>query len=416
MQVVSWPELKVVKDAGFPKGAASTYSRGARVGEHFYVFLSSPGRDLWRIRSGAWAWEKLADNWMGEDTGYIGAFQGKYAAGISINGIAHTYDIASGKTTVMDVENTGVMDAHAIGVGPEMNVIVGSPFINARFWTVDLQTGEGKDQGRGMPAGGQINQIVWDAGRHKALMSSYTEAAVMEYDPTQKTQWPTNPRIVASAKSEGQMRPWETVFDRRAVWMATGAGYGQLGGALSRIDPETNQIKVWRHIVKDQTINALVLDLKRRRLFFSSHIYADGDSCPPTQTTAELGAFDIDKQELIKKQPFKEGVPKIGVVCMLPDGKVMFHEADTFYSWEIESGAIAELGEMKGLRAVAVEDDGTIWIGFGGAVGTLEIVEGKMKFSKVIEAAARQLQIADGILYGAVGVEIHAWPMNELRR
>jgi hypothetical protein len=306
------------------------------------------------------------------------------------------------------------MEVHGMCVAPEMNLIIGSPFINARFWTVDLKTGEGKDQGRGMPGGGQINQIVWDAGRHKAILASYTEAAIMEYDPALPTEWPKNPRIVATAKSEAQLRPWETVFDRRYVWMATSADYGVLGGALSRIDPETNQIKVWRHIVKDQTVNALVLDLPRRRLYYSSQIYADGGSAPPTQTTAEIGCFDIDNLNVIRQQPFLKDVPAIGVVCMLPDRTVLVHNGPDFYSWDATTGATVPLGKIERLGSVAVHDDGTIYASFGNATGRLELKINQLHFIPLFDGRSGNMQIVDETLYYSQGIQIYAVPLSDL--
>jgi hypothetical protein len=414
--LLRYPGFELIKRIGFPSGLGPTPAKGAPVADHYYAFLGQPDRKLYRIGPLDWKWKLVANKWMGEDTGYLGAFQNKYICGVSVGGIAYRMDLATRKTSTTDLESAGKMEVHAMAVGAERTLIVGAPFINSRFWTIDMTTGQGQDQGRGQPGGGQINQIVWDAGRHRALMSSYTSAAVTEYNPDEPSRWPRNPRLVASALSENQMRPWSSVFDRRAVWMATGAQYGQLGGAISRIDVESQKIKVWRNIVPDQTINALVLDLKRRRLFFSSHIYADSDSAPPTQTTAEVGVINIDTQKLLRRQPFKQNVPTIGVVLLMPDGKVLVHIGPEYYSWDAGTGATESLGKIEGtLRSAVTDDDGTMYLCIGDAIGRVGLADGKIQFSKLLPGRARIMQITNGNLYFSVGLEIHEVPLVELR-
>jgi hypothetical protein len=268
-----------------------------------------------------------------------------------------------------------------------------------------------------MPGGGQINQTLWDAGRHRALMCSYTSAAVSEFDPLAPGEWPKNPRLIASAREKyQQMRPNDAVFDRRAVWMATAAEYGVLGGALVRVDPETSKMTVMRNIVPDQTVNALALDLKRRRLYFSTEIFADQKSAPPTQTTAEIGVVDIDTLKLIKRQPFKDGVPKCGVICPLPDGRVLLHRTTDYYAWDADRGEIASLGVIDlPLSARAVDQDCTVYLCLGGKVGRIDVDEKGMHFTPKIEAKATRMQIVEGKLYFSTGAEIHYVPWEQLR-
>ena len=71
------------------------------------------------------------------------------------------------------------------------------------------------------------------------------------------------------------MRPLDLRFDRYFFWMATSPVYGQLGGALSRINCDTDQIKIWRNIVPEQTPDGIVLDLKNHRIYFSTTVFAD---------------------------------------------------------------------------------------------------------------------------------------------
>jgi hypothetical protein len=266
-----------------------------------------------------------------------------------------------------------------------------------------------------MPGGGQVNQIVWDAGRHRALLSAYTAAAVTEYDPSRPVKWPENPRVVASAAHEHQMRPRALAFDRRHVWMATGASYGLLGGALSRIDPETGEIKVWRNIVPDQTINSIVLDSKRRRVYISSDISADCDSCAPTQTTAQVVSFDMDRLQVLRRQVVREGAWRLGLNCLLHDGRVLLHEKNRFYAWGADAGIVEDLGTLASAGGVVSDQHGVLWGSIGGAIGRVDIAAGAIHFTPVIHHQGGYLQIDDDVLYYALDTTIYATPLDELR-
>jgi hypothetical protein len=327
------------------------------------------------------------------------------------------WDSETGKRREGQIDAWGVLEAHAACVVPEAKMIVGSAFINSRFWTIDLETGEGRDRGRAQPEGGQVKQIVWDAGRRKALMSSYTWAALSEFDPAKAGAWPENPRLVAYAKSEGQMRPKALAFDGKHAWMATSPEYGTLGGALVRFDPRTDEKRVWRNIVPDQTINGIVLDAKGRRLYCSSEIYADMNSCPPTQKRAQVFAFDLETQEVVKRVEGRDGQEWLMALCLLPDGGVLVGADDGLYRWDVD-GAMVSLGAgPPGLSRVVVDEKGTLWGVANGGIGRLSMVEGRMHFEMVIaeKRPIVSLQIIDGMMYYPAGLEVHAVPMETLR-
>lgn len=418
VQLLNYPDFKLKRDIGYPDGCTEADSHGTRLGGAWYAILTrNDRRMLYRLVASEWKWELLDPEFQGEETGYLGAFQDRYLCAVSVSGIASTLDTQTKKTTSLQLDNFGPMAAQSYCVGAEMNVIVGSQFINARCWQIDMNTGKGEDRGRGMPGGGQINETLWDAGRHRALMCSYTSAAVSELDPMAPGEWPKNPRLIASAREKyQQMRPNDAVFDQRAVWMATAAAYGLLGGALVRVDPETAKMTVMRNIVPDQTVNALALDLKRRRLYFSTEIFADQKSAPPTQTTAEIGVVDIDMLKLIRKQPFKDGVPKCGVIVVLPDGRVLLHQTTDYYAWNGDSGEITSLDVIDlPLSARAVDKDGTVYLCLGGKIGRIDVDKDGIHFTPKLEAKARQMQIVEDKLYFSIGIEIHEVPMAEVR-
>ena len=175
-------------------------------------------------------------------------------------------------------------------------------------------------------------------------MTSYTTSTVTAYDPSSEAAWPENPIVLASAHSEGQMRPTGLVHDGEHVWMASSPEYGTLGGALSRIDPRTGDIRIWRHLVPDQKVNAVLVDPERRRVYCSTEIYADCNSAPPTQTSGQLVAFDMDALQIARRQAIEQDVPSARVLAVLPSGKVLAQQQGQFYAWDAGTGALEALG------------------------------------------------------------------------
>jgi hypothetical protein len=414
-KVFSYPKYEMLADVPPPKDVRLAQFRGAFLNGFYYVVASEPLGTLLRFDVARRKWEILQHDWSAGDSAYLGVYQNRCVAGVALRGSALCYDPASRQTTRTDLDNLGVLDAHAMAVGAEGGLIIGAPFINCSFWTINMKTGRGVDRGRGMPGGGQINQIIWDAGRHRVVMSSYTTASITEYDPEFGGHWPTNPRLVASAESEHQMRPLDFKFDRYFFWMATSPVYGQLGGALSRINCDTGQIKIWRNIVPEQTVNGIVLDLKKHRVYFSTSIYADANSTPATQKTCEVAAFDMVTLKVIKRQALPDGTPKAEALCLLNDGRVLVAAETHCFAWDCDRGRLQPLGEIANLDGpIAQQADGTMWAVVGNEIGRLTVENNAIRFEPVIASPGKLLQIAEEVMYWTIGGDIYALPLSEI--
>jgi hypothetical protein len=125
---------------------------------------------------------------------------------------------------------------------------------------------------------------------------------------------------------------------------------------------------------------------------------------------------DIDTVKLIRRQPFKDGVPKCGVMCVLPDGRVLLHQTTDYYAWNGETGELTSLGVIDlPLSARAVDRDGTVYLCLGGKIGRIDVDEKGIHFTPKIDGNARQMQIVEDNLYFSIAAEIHEVPMAELR-
>src|SRR5262249_15574976 len=149
---LTYPQLELRDSIGFPPNTSPTHDKGAYVNGKYYVFFSDKTTshcNLYSLDSRSHEWKLELPQWLGDDTGYLGNYLDRYVAAISVTGQAHLYNPQDQSARSMDVENLGQMEVHALAVAPDRNLIIGAPFINARFWTIDTKTGEGKDQGRG---------------------------------------------------------------------------------------------------------------------------------------------------------------------------------------------------------------------------------------------------------------------------
>ena len=416
LALLRYPGFELIDRVPAPEGVVQLGARACFVGDRFYA-LGDPDHTLYRLDVAARRWDPVVEGWTGEETAVLSPWGDESVCAVSTSGLAHRYDVGTGDTDVLDLDAVGPMGVHALCPAPEAGLIVGAPFINQRFWTIDVDTGEGRDCGRAAPGGGQVNQIVWDATARRALMSSYTTSSVTAFDPEQPPNWPDNPRLLADAKAHGQMRPMALEHDGRHVWMATSPNYGSLGGALCRIDPHSGEIRVWRHLVPDQRVNAIVLDTARRRLYASTDVYADCQSAPPTQTTGHMVAFDMDTLAVERQQAVLPDVPAVSVRALLPSGEVLVEADGNLFAWDAGAGAIRPLGPAPGPISVTTDADGVLWASVGGwGIGRLHVEADSTRFETLLDETGTDLSIANDTLYYAVGYEIHAVALEELRQ
>ncbi len=364
-------------------------------------------------------WEPVRERFADDKPAKLHALADRYVCALDSGGRYLRYDTQTSEVFDCQLDSTGPMDTHAMCVVPQISRAFGAPFINQRFWELDLQTDKGRDLGRAASGGGQICGMVWDDATASLIMASYTTCSVTAFDPTAPASWPDNPRVLACAGDE-QMRPKAFVHDGRFAWMASSAESGHLGGALSRIDPADGEIRVWRNIVPDQTPNSLVADPAAKRIYFATEVYADGDSTPATKRTAQLVAFDTDSLTIARQQAARDGVKVTRLLAMLPSGSVLGLEGKAEFTWHLGTGtlfvwnpadgSIEYLNEITdNLGAPAVGPDGKIYASFGEHICTLALKGSEISFEQIVRTGdwpGQFLQVHDGILYFVVRNEI----------
>jgi hypothetical protein len=415
LALLSYPGLGLIDTIAPPDGVTQMGGKACFAGGKFCAF-ARPENSLYALNLPEKRWDRVAEGWTGDDPAILSPWGESGICGLTPGGIAHYLDLDTGQTTQIDLEANGPMGVHAFCAVPEEYLIVGAPFINQRFWTIDTKTGQSGDMGRAAPGGGQVNQIVWDPTTSRVLMSSYTTTSVTAYDPDRSGAWPDNPTLVSSAHEYGQMRPMALVHDGRHVWMATSPNYGTLGGALCRIDPNDGETKVWCDLVPNQRFISIVADPERRVVYAATDVMADCGSAPPTETTARIVAFDME--ELVVRAEFRapDGVDSARVCALLPTGEVLAEIGGDFLAWSAEIRSARPLGPTPGSTSVAVDETGTLWAAVTGCgTGRLHVLGDSTRFEPLIDEDGSHLHVAGGKLHFSMGNEVCAVDLVQLR-
>ncbi|MFA9479536.1 hypothetical protein ACERK3_14700 [Phycisphaerales bacterium AB-hyl4] len=406
-QFLRWPELSLI-EAVEAKGVGFK-SAMAMVDGRLYGYMTKDDTLRCYDRA-AQQWSVVCEGWADSEPCIMSRWGERDLCGVTVGGRALRWNAAKREREVMDLaEAEGQLVAHAMCVVPELDLAVTAPFINQRFSTMKLSTGEGADAGRAAPGGGQINQMLWEPQTRCVLMSSYTSASVTAYDPSKPTGWPANPRVLASAASEGQMRPQALVHDGRYVWMASGPQYGKLDGALSRVDPLTGEMRVWRNLIEDQTPKSLLLDAEHEWLLGSTWVFADCNSTPPTRDAAMLFVFDRKTLTLREELSVQTGSKGLSVHAALPGGEVLVADDAQPWAWQPTTGAIRELGPLPAnVCCITSDEQGRLWLADDKSVGRLWFADDQFTYEPMVNEPGNHLQVVGDRLYYATATQVCA--------
>lgn len=413
VMIVSYPDFSIENVIDLPPECASNgHNYPVSLNGNAY-FMGIEAHHLWEIDAHSFQAKRVITDSPPGGLGILAVWQNRDVCSVTPNGMALRFKLATGAVEKLDLEATGPLPAHAFCADPQRDIIIGAPFINQRFWRIDHQ-GEGRDLGRAAPGGGQINHILLDPQTQQFMMSSYTSATVTAYDPDKPASWPHNPRSLASASAQEQMRPKVLEHDGRFLWMATTPKYGMRGGALSRVDPINGECIVWRNLVPDQSIHNLALDPSRRRLFLSTSIHADCESAEPTAKTAVLATFDMDRLEITATYQASPAADNLHLLGVLSDGTALFCKEQWLVAWSPDNDTLETWGiAPQALRRLLSTPDGQ-WIALtSDSIGVMEPKgeKGLYTYTPRIKEGATLGQIADGKLYYATAHEIVALPL-----
>ncbi len=204
-----------------------------------------------------------------------------------------------------------------VGTGPDGR-IYGSSMLPLKLFTYDPENHSLINLGKASHANGEVYSMGSYEG--KLYLCSYPEARLSIYDPKRPLQFgdgeESNPRDLGPMGGD-QYRPRAMLAGPLGrVYIGGYPDYGLMGGALSVYDPKKNEKRVYRHIVKNQSIASLAYNEK-------SGLIAAGSSI-----RGGTGTRAIEKEaRLILWDPQEE--KKVFEIIPVPEAKTILSLAAT---------------------------------------------------------------------------------------
>ncbi len=186
--------------------------------------------------------------------------------------------------------------------GPD-DKIYGSAALPLRMFSYDPKTGETVKLGSPSPSSGGEIYSMTNVG-NKLYSGSYPGSYISVYDPGKP--WNVgknadhNPREIGPIGSM-QNRPISMITGADGnIYIASVPNYGEVSGALTRLNPLTDQFTVWRGIVDEQSV--YVLDnIPGTRYICAATTNEVGTGADKPTMDARLFIWDIDKEQKIKE-------------------------------------------------------------------------------------------------------------------
>jgi hypothetical protein len=186
-----------------------------------------------------------------------------------------------------------------VGTGPDGR-IYGSSMLPLRLFAYDPISSSLKNLGKASVATGEVYSLGSFDG--KLYLCSYPEARLSVYDPSKPLRFgegeDANPRDLGPM-GEGLYRPRAMVAGPHGkVFIGGYPDYGLLGGAIGVYDPKKNEKRVYRHIIRDQSIASLVY-IEKSDLIAGGGSILGGTGTHAVEKEAKLMLWDPKEEKKI---------------------------------------------------------------------------------------------------------------------
>lgn len=220
--------------------------------------------------------------------------------GISYFGTLFRYDLGTGQFLSRQLPNrapAGNSIMFLETVTPRC--VIGAHYSQQNLFWIDPETGAvtQTDQMVARVTGEPMCAVGLNG---KAYLGIYVRSILSVYDPAQPFSFGKNPReLIELGSRYAQTRPRDAVTDGRRVFISSDSDYNHLGGALAVIDPETEQVEVYHHLIRDQNLPSLAYDPATRLVWGGTDRWGQMRSHPPTQDSSLIYAFDPDARQVV---------------------------------------------------------------------------------------------------------------------
>jgi len=215
---------------------------------------------------------------------------------------------------------------------PFAGKVFNNAYLNGSASVYDIAT----DTFTPAPRPGQVENWTWH--EDKIWMGVYPTGSIKVWDPAQAGS-ATNPRTLFSLKEEhAQIRPQAMVSTADRLYIGTAPDYGQTGGALTIMKYDDESYQVFRNIVADQTICAVVIDeAPEVAVGYGGSSITAGTGGDPVATEAKLFRFDPVTGEKTGEWAPVANAYSVNELSIGPDGRLWGLANGTLFIFDQET-------------------------------------------------------------------------------
>ena len=312
---------EVTNDHFYALGAGGLYKVEPADSVEDYVLTDTGIDTRWMVGNRLWPVDIDGETWLtsinrnqSAEVGLLGRFNPSTGAVWT-----HELDLPG--------EPTNITALHS---GPDGKIYGGTYETNQMF-SYDPETEQTHVLGHIAPGNnGEILSMQMVDG--KLFTGSYHSNIVTVFDPEMEwnpgTTEGSNPRELGSLGDE-QNRPWDmTLGSDGRVWIASSANYGQLGGAITAVDPDTLEVESFRGLSGDEHMFSITNG--DGVLYVGTSRWGDATD---TETEAKLLTFDLSTKEVIDSVVPVPAAGRIWALETAPDGTIYGLSGTTLFKY-----------------------------------------------------------------------------------
>lgn len=346
-------ELRPPGDDNYVPALAIDRSGGASDGD--VVFGTRPSGTLYRYVSGTEELARLGRPYPGATT--YALFPGAETIRAQLAGEVMEYDIGSGEFDVTELAGAGLPPRPelpmAIAATADKVFVSGKSGIELHDVSAENTIGDSS----GDSTGGQSSRRVRLVGEAKTMtpvssdssdrvyLGVYTLARLFSVRPDGSGLSELAERIGAE-----QTRPTDSAYDPATdrLLVSTEPDYGRMNGALALLDPDSDELDVYRGVLPGQTVYSVAVD---GRIGLLGGSIRNGLGTDPVDSEAKLAMFDLRDRTVswwVRPVPDARAVSDL----VVHEGRV-FGTTDTGRLFEFDPrtrsvDAVVEVGEGMG--------------------------------------------------------------------
>lgn len=261
------------------------------------------------------------------------------------NGQVAKFSREGGPLAVTQLDNIthGGLGIHSLEKLPDRPTVVGSHFINSQVFSVDVETGVAR---------ASLNKVLSDRGQITCSTSlegvvylgAYGGAHILAWRPEEPFAYGENPRELC-AVGHAQSRPMGLFHDGHHLYTATRAEYGELGGAISVINPRDGTCEVFRDFVHRQ--NPCSFFQYRDVFVGTTEVYGDQGSCLPEAENAVIFIWSsVKKKTVFSASPWP--AQSLGALALSAAGQMIGFGTSPpqYYLFDVSQRSL-RLGDWK---------------------------------------------------------------------